>query len=94
MPQAISLDEAEDIADEVRDLLSAEDGHTAWERIRHLNPADIGSIVAGLPRSSREAMVHVMTPDMVSWMLRQMNPVVAGRVGTRLGVQLLTFVLS
>lgn len=38
LPQAISLDEAEDIADEVRDLLSAGDGHTAWERIRHPTP--------------------------------------------------------
>ncbi len=94
VPQAISLEEAEDIADEVRDLLSAGDGRSAWERIRYLHPADIGSIVAGLPRSGREAMVQVMTPDTVSWMLRQMNPVVAGRVGTRLGVQLLTFVLS
>ncbi len=92
--RAISLDEVEDIADEVRRLLRAGDLQTAWERIRHLHPADIGSIISGLPRSGREAMVQVMTPETVSWMLRQMNPVVAGRVGTRLGAQLLTFVLS
>ena len=94
IPRAITLDEVEDIADEVRDLLSAGDQHSAWERIRHLHPADIGSIVSGLPRSGREPMVQVMTPDTVSWMLQQMNPVAAGRVGTRLGVQLLAFVLS
>ena len=74
-------------------VLSAGERSSAWERIRHLHPGDIGSIVAGLPRNSREAMVHAMTPDTVLWMLRQMNPVVAGRVGTRLGVQLLTFAL-
>ena len=39
-------------------------------------------------------MIQVMTPDTVTWMLRQMNPVVAGRVGTRLGVNLLSFVLG
>ena len=74
-------------------VLSAGERSSAWERIRHLHPGDIVSIVAGLPRNSREAMVHAMTPDTVLWMLRQMNPVVAGRVGTRLGVQLLTFAL-
>ena len=41
-----------------------------------------------------EAMIRVMSPETVAWMLRQMNPVVAGRVGTRLGVQMLRFVLS
>ena len=44
--------------------------------------------------SSRHTMVRVMPPETVAWMLRQMNPIVAGRVGTRLGVQILTFILS
>ena len=92
-PQAISLDEAAEIAGEVRDLIRAGEEQSAWERIRHLHPADIGSIVAGLPRGSRDAMVRVMSPDTVAWMLRQMNPVEAGRVGTRLGYQTLSFVL-
>ncbi len=92
-PQAISLDEAAEIAGEVRDLIRAGEEQSAWERIRHLHPADIGSIVAGLPRGSRDAMVRVMSPDTVAWMLRRMNPVEAGRVGTRLGTQTLSFAL-
>ena len=92
-PRAISLDEAAEIAGEVRELIRAGEERSAWERIRHLHPADIGSIVAGLPRGSRDAMVRVMSPDTVAWMLRQMNPVEAGRVGTRLGYQTLAFVL-
>ena len=92
-PQAISLDEAAEIAGEVRDLINAGEEESAWERIRHLHPADIGSIVAGLPRGSRDAMVRVMSPDTVVWILRQMNPVEAGRVGTRLGTQTLAFAL-
>ena len=92
--QAISLDEAAEIADEVRDLISAGEENSAWELIRHLHPADIGAIVAGLPRTSRDTMVRVMSPDTVAWMLRQMNPVEAARVGTRLGSQMLLFVLG
>ncbi len=92
--QAISLHEAEQIAGEVLQLVKAGDVHSAWERIRNLHPADIGSIVAGLPRSSRYALVHVMSPETVAWILRQMNPVEAGRVGTRLGSQMLSFVLD
>ena len=93
-PQAISLDKADEIASEVHELVKAGKEHSAWELIRHLHPADMGSIVASLPRASRDAMVHVMSPETVAWMLRQMNPVVAGRIGARLGVQMLTFVLS
>ena len=92
--QAISLDEASEIADEVHELIRAGKERSAWERIRHLHPADMGSIVAGLPRASRDAMVRVMSPETVVWMLRQMNPVEAGRVGTRLGSQALGFVLG
>ena len=93
-PPAISLDKAAEIANEVQELVRAGRERTAWELIRHLHPADMGNIVAGLPRTSREAMVRVMSPETVAWMLRQMNPVVAGRVGTRLGAQLLTLVYS
>ena len=92
-PQAISLDRAEEIADEVHDLIKAGYARTAWERMRHLHPADIGSIVAGLPRTSRDAMVQTMTPETVALILRQMNPVEAGRVGARLGSRVLLGVL-
>ena len=83
-PVAISLDEVSEIASEVRDLIEAGEEHSAWERISRLHPADIGIIVAGLPGTSRDAMLRVMTPETVAWMLRQMNPVEAGRVGARL----------
>ena len=92
--QAISLDEAAEIASEVQELVKAGRERSAWELIRHLHPADMGSIVASLPHASRDTMVRVMSPETVAWMLRQMNPVEAGRVGTRLGVQMLTFVLN
>ena len=39
-------------------------------------------------------MIRVMSPDTVAWMLRQMNPAQAARVGTRLGSKMLTFVLG
>ena len=93
-PRAISLDKAAGIASEVQELIRAGEEHFAWELIRHLHPADMGSIVAGLPRSSRDAMVHVMSPETVAWMLRQMNPVEAGRLGARLGSRMLTFVIG
>ena len=93
-PRAISLDEASRIADQVRELIRVGEEHFAWERIRDLHPADIGSIVAGLPRASRDSMLRVMSPETVAWILRQMNPVEAGRVGTRLGYQVLSLVLG
>ena len=92
-PRAISLDKAAEIAGEVQELLKAGRERYAWELIQHLHPADMGSIVASLPRTSRDVMLRVMSPETVAWMLRQMNPVEAGRVGTRLGAQMLTFVL-
>lgn len=92
--QAITLDEAADIASEVRELIEAGQEHRAWERVRRLHPADIGMIVAGLPRTSRDTMLRVMSPETVAWMLRQMNPIEAGRVGTRLGARVLTPVLG
>lgn len=91
--QAISLDRAAEIAGEVRELLNAGHERRAWELMRHLHPADMGSIVAGLPRASRDAMLAVMSPETVAWMLRQMNPVEAGRIGARIGADMLSFVL-
>ena len=92
--RAISQSEAANVANEVQKLIRAGRERSAWELIQHLHPADMGSIVASLPRASRDTMVRVMSPETVAWMLRQMNPVMAGRVGTRLGVQMLTFVLN
>ena len=93
-PQAISLEEASEIADEVRELIEAGQEHRAWERLRRLHPADIGLILAGLPGASRGALMRVMSPESVAWMLRQMNPIEAGRVGARLGTRVLTPVLG
>ncbi len=92
--RAISLNEVSAIAREVRELIASGQEHLAFERVPSLHPADMGLIISGLPRTSRDAMVRVMSPDTVAWMLRQMNPVEAARVGTRLGVQALTFVLQ
>ena len=39
-------------------------------------------------------MVRATSPDTVAWMLRQMNPVEAGRVGARLGAGVLSFVID
>ena len=39
-------------------------------------------------------MVRIMSPETLVWMLRQTNPLVAARVGTRLGARTLTFALS
>ena len=92
-PRAISLDRATEIAREVRELVSAGQERVAWERMRHLHPADIGAIVAGLPRASRDVMLAVMSPETVVWILRQMNPVEAGRLGARIGSGMLSVVL-
>ncbi len=54
-PQAISLDRAEEIAGEVQELINAGEERSAWELVRRLHPADMGAIVAGLPRGSRDA---------------------------------------
>ena len=73
-PHAISLNEAANIARRVQDLIRAGDENTALNLIRHLHPADMGNILAGLPRTSRDTLLRVMSPDTVVWMLRQMNP--------------------
>ena len=54
----------------------------------------MSSIIAALPRSSREAIVAVMSPDAVAWMFRHMNPVQAARVSARLGTGILTAALT
>ncbi len=90
----ISPNEAAEIAREVRRLIREGDERSAWEQLRHLHPADVGSIVAALPRTSREAIVAVMSPDAVAWMFRQMNPVQAARVGTRLGTGIVSAALA
>ena len=90
--QAITFDEVSAIAREVRDLIAAGQEHLALERLGNLHPADMGLIVAGLPRSGRDTVMRVMSPDTVTWMLRQMNPLEAGRLGARIGVGTLTFV--
>ena len=92
-PRAISLDRATEIAREVRELVSTGQERVAWERMRYLHPADIGAIVAGLPRASRDVMLAVMSPETVVWILRQMNPVEAGRLGARIGSGMLSAVL-
>ena len=93
-PVAISIAQAEEIAGEVRVLIKSGEEQSAWERIQDLHPADIGSILAGLPHGSRQAMLRVMSPDTVAWMLQQMNPVEAGRIGARLGFRTLSFILA
>ena len=90
----ITPDEAAIIAREVRRLIRNGDERSAWERLRHLHPADMGNIVAALPRNSREAIVAVMTPDAVAWMFRHMNPVQAARVSARLGTGILSVALA
>ena len=90
--QAISMEEVEEIAGEVQDFISAGDEHTAWEHLRHLHPADIASIVAGLPRASRDRMLGIMSPETVVWIFHQINPISAGRVGARLGTDTLSYV--
>ena len=92
--RAISLGEVTAIAEEVRELIAAGREQVALERVRRLHPADMGLIIAGLPGTSREALVRLMAPETVAWMLRHMNPVEAGRLGTRLGVRALSFTLG
>ena len=92
-PRAISLDEAAEIAGEVRELIEAGDEHSAWERLRVLHPADMALILAGLPRASTAALLRVMSPESVVWLLGQMNPVEAGRLGRRLGARMLSLAL-
>ncbi|MCE2462998.1 MAG: magnesium transporter [Dehalococcoidia bacterium] len=92
--QTISPSELEEIVVEVKKLIKDGDEHSAWERVRDLHPADVWTIVAALPRKSRNTLVQVMSADTAAWMLRQMNPVEASRVAARLGSRLLSFMLD
>ena len=92
-PRAISLEQLSMTASRVQSLVNAGRTSAAWDLMQNLHPADIGSIVASLPATSRSAMINVMSPDTLVWALRQMNPVQAGRVSARLGAQTLTFLL-
>ena len=91
--QAIPLARVEEIAREIRGLIDAGEEHLALERLNMLHPADIGSIVAGLPRASRDRLLGVMSPETVVWLFHHINPLVAARVGARLGTDVLSFVL-
>ncbi|MCE2464304.1 MAG: hypothetical protein J4F46_10455 [Dehalococcoidia bacterium] len=92
--QAISLEEASAIAGEVRDLIEAGDERSALARLTWLHPADIGAILVALPRASRDTLVGLMGPENITRMLRQMNPLLAGRIATRLGSRLVSRELS
>ena len=92
-PQAISTEEASRIASNVRRLIQSGHVESAWEQLHRLHPADIGSILASLPGSSRTTMLRIMSPDTAIWILDHMNPLDAARVATRFGSRVLTGVL-
>ncbi len=91
---AIPLEEVGRIAERVQELIAAGNEAAAWQRLRQLHPADVGLILAGLPRASSEALLEIMSPQTVTWVLRHMNPVEASRLGARLSIQTLSFVLD
>ena len=93
-PQAISLEEASAIAGEVRELIEAGEERSALDRLSWLHPADMGAILVSLPRASRESLLRLMEPEAITWMLRQMNPLQAGRIATRLGSRLVSGALG
>ena len=91
---AISPSEVGAIATEVQQLIKEGDHYTAWERLSFLHPADMGAILLAMPRHSRDALLQVMSPDTVAWMLHQMNPLQASRVAARLGSRMISGVLD
>ena len=93
-PPVISRDRATEIAREVQRLVGDGEEHRAWEMVRNLHPADIGAIVAALPRNSRDALVRVISPNTFAWILQQMNPMDAARLSARLGSQMISRVLN
>ena len=90
----ISEDRATQIVKEVQSLIRQGEAHRAWEMVRHLHPADIGAVVAALPKGSRDALLTAMSPETVTWILRQMNPLDAARLSARLGSRALSFILN
>ena len=90
----ISRDRAAEIAVKVQQLIGQGQELHAWELVRYLHPADIGTIVSALPRTSRNAIIRVMPAETVTWILRQMNPLDAARLSARLGSRALSFVLN
>ena len=93
-PPVISRDRATQIARDVQRLIGTGDKRSAWEMVRHLHPADVGVIVASLPKGSRDVLVRVMSPETFASILRQMNPMDAGRLSARIGSRALSFVLN
>ena len=93
-PPIISRDRATEIAREVQRLIGLGEEHRAWEMVRNLHPADIGAIVASLPKTSRDTLVRVISPQTFAWILRQMNPMEAARLSARLGSRMLSRVLN
>ena len=93
-PPVISQDRATQIVKEVQSLIRRGEAHRAWEMVRHLHPADIGIVVAALPKGSRDALLTAMSPEAFAWILRQMNPVAAGRLSARLGSRGLSLALN
>ena len=93
-PQVISRDRATEIVKEVQSLIRQGEAHRAWEMVSHLHPADIGAVVAALPKGSRDALLTAMSPETFAWILRQMNPVEAARLSARVGTRLLSLVLN
>ena len=92
--QVISRDRATEIAQEAQRLIRRGEVHSAWEMVSNLHPADIGAIVAALPKGSRDALLTAMSPDTFAWILRQMNPMDAGRLSARLGSRAVGLVLN
>ncbi len=93
-PPIISRDRATEIAREVQRLVGVGEEHRAWEIVRNLHPADIGAIVESLPKTSRDTLVRVISPQTFAWILRQMNPIDAARLSARLGSRMLSRVLN
>lgn len=93
-PQAISTEEASQNASRVRRLIKSGDLDSAWELLNRMHPADVGSILASLPGSSRDTLVRIMSPDTALWILEHMNPLEAAGVATRLGSRMLTGALG
>ena len=58
------------------------------------SPADIGAIVAALPKNSRDLLLTAISPETFAAILRQMNPVVAARLSVRLGSRTLSAMLD